>query len=99
MDAWPVSAMHNVREFPVGKFGVGCGSESDLLLSSGATISVELSLQEELRLRERARELNVAPEELAAAVLKDGLATSDPDFNKILAAVLDKNRELYQRLA
>lgn len=63
------------------------------------TISVELSEQEEQRLRERARELNVAPEALAAAVLKDGLSTSDPDFKKILAAVLDKNHELYRRLA
>ena len=63
------------------------------------TISVELSPQEEQRLRERARDLNVTPEELAAAVLKDGLATPDPDFKKILAAVLDKNRELYRRLA
>ena len=63
------------------------------------TISVELPQQVEQELRERARELNVAPEELAAAVLKDGLATPDPDFKRILASVLDKNRELYKRLA
>ena len=84
---------------PSGSLGWAAAAKAICYHRRVTTISVELSLQEEQRLRERARELNVAPEELAAAVLKDGLATSDPDFNTILAAVLDKNRELYQRLA
>jgi hypothetical protein len=41
----------------------------------------------------------VAPDELARAALADLLATDDPDFEAAARRVLDKNRELYRRLA
>ena len=36
---------------------------------------------------------------LARAALTDLLATPDPDFESTARRVLDKNRELYRRLA
>ena len=63
------------------------------------TISVELTDQEEVRLRERAEALHVTPEALAAAVLKSGLSADDPAFKKVASEILGKNRELYRRLS
>ena len=63
------------------------------------TISLELTEQEQERLRERAGRLRVAPEALAAAMLKSELALDDKSFNQTASAVLEKNRELYRRLA
>jgi hypothetical protein len=51
------------------------------------------------RLRQEAARLGVAPDELAKAALTDLLATQDPDFETAARRVLDKNRELYRRLA
>ena len=62
------------------------------------TISVELTQQEELHLRQRAKELQVTPEVLAAALLKSGLHADDAEFSRVAAQVVEKNRELYRRL-
>ena len=51
------------------------------------------------RLREEADRLGVAPDELAKAALTDLLAVRDPDFDAAARRVLDRNRELYRRLA
>jgi hypothetical protein len=51
------------------------------------------------RLRQEAARLGVAPDELAKAALTDLLAAHDDDFEATARRVLEKNRELYRRLA
>ena len=63
------------------------------------TISVEITQQDEERLKARARALHVTPEALASAVLKSGLAAEDAGFERVAAEVIEKNRELYRRLS
>jgi antitoxin FitA len=62
------------------------------------TISVELDDQQSLRLQERARELHVSPHDLAKAAVNDLLSRPADDFDRAARFVLEKNRELYQRL-
>jgi hypothetical protein len=51
------------------------------------------------KLEREAARLGVPPQELAKAVLADLLAAPDEAFNDAAKRVLDKNRELYRRLA
>jgi predicted transcriptional regulator len=51
------------------------------------------------QLQEIASRLSVAPEELIRASIEDLLARPDEDFRRALEYVLDKNAELYRRLA
>jgi hypothetical protein len=62
-------------------------------------LAFELPPAQAERLRQEAARLGVAPDELAKAALADLLATQDPDFEAAARRVLDKNRELYRRLA
>jgi hypothetical protein len=62
-------------------------------------LSVELTATLEAQLAAVAARLNVRPEELAAAALRDLLTAPEPDFQEAAARVLEKNRELYRRLA
>ncbi len=62
------------------------------------TISVELSDEQGRALKERALALGVRPEDLAAAVLNDGLSMSDVEFSSAARRIIEKNRELYERL-
>ena len=62
-------------------------------------IAIELSDPQESRLRERAKALGVAPEELARAAVEDLLETTDEAFASAADYVLRKNAELYSRLA
>ena len=62
------------------------------------TISVKLSGSEEERLAEVASRLKTSPEELAAAAVRDLVGRQDPEFEAIAQRVLEKNRELYERL-
>ncbi len=43
--------------------------------------------------------LGLAPEELARAALTDLLGTGDAEFQAVAARIVEKNRELYRRLA
>jgi hypothetical protein len=52
-----------------------------------------------VQLAEEARRLNVRIEELATAALQDLLAQREADFRDAATRVLEKNRELYRRLA
>jgi hypothetical protein len=63
------------------------------------SISIELTEEEAERLTERARALSMRPEALAAAVVRDQLNAGDADFDKLATEILEKNRELYSRLA
>ena len=62
-------------------------------------LAFELPPAQAERLKAEAARLGVAPDELAKAALADLLATEDPDFDAAARQVLDKNRELYRRLA
>jgi hypothetical protein len=50
-------------------------------------------------LAEEAKRLGVRVEDLAAAAVQDLLAQPDPTFQEAASRVLEKNRELYRRLA
>lgn len=62
-------------------------------------LSVELTPALEVQLAAVAARLNVSAEDLAAAALRDLVAEREADFQAAAARVLEKNRELYRRLA
>jgi hypothetical protein len=63
------------------------------------SLSVDLDEQQSHRLQERARQLGVDPRELARAAVNDLLTRPADDFERAASFVLNKNRELYRRLA
>jgi len=63
------------------------------------TISVRLPEEAERRLAEAAKRLNVRIEDLAAAAIRDLVAPPGEDFDAAAQRVLEKNRDLYRRLA
>jgi hypothetical protein len=62
-------------------------------------ISIELSPEEADQLREAARPLGIEAEKLARVALVDWLSRSRADFEAAADYVLNKNKELYERLA
>ncbi len=50
-------------------------------------------------LRQLSQQLNIAPEELVKVSIEDLLSRPEDAFQRAMAYVLDKNRELHQRLA
>ncbi len=62
-------------------------------------LAIELSDEQAERLREEARRLGVEPEQLALAAVADLITSEGPDFHSAASRVLEKNRELYRRLA
>ena len=62
-------------------------------------ITVPLSEQSAQQLRELAERTGVRPEELARASLEDWLRQPREDFVAAARYVLEKNAELYRRLA
>lgn len=63
------------------------------------TILVELDEAESQRLREVALALKVDAKELAKAAITDFMSRPADDFERAVRYVLEKNRELYRRLA
>lgn len=63
------------------------------------TLSIQLPDDAERRLREAAKRLNVPVDQLAAAAVRDFVTQPAADFEQAASRVLDKNRELYRRLA
>ncbi len=63
------------------------------------TITISISDDRMQKLREIASRFQVAPEELVRVSLEDLLARPAEDFRQALEYVLNKNAELYQRLA
>lgn len=63
------------------------------------TLGLELDAQQLQRLEEAARRLNVSVNELAVAAISDLLAKPESDFDRAAQRVLEKNAELYRRLA
>lgn len=62
-------------------------------------LAFELPPAQADRLKQEAARLGVSPDELARAALADLLANRDSDFDAAARRVLEKNRELYRRLA
>jgi hypothetical protein len=62
-------------------------------------VSIELSDADAERLQGEAGRLGVTVERLAGAAVSDLLAREESDFVGAAQRVLEKNRELYRRLA
>jgi hypothetical protein len=62
-------------------------------------LHLELDEQQVQRLQDAARRLNVSVNDLAKAAINDLLAKPDDDFDRAATRVLNKNAELYRRLA
>jgi hypothetical protein len=62
-------------------------------------LSLDLTAPQEQALSEAAQRLQVRPEELAAAAVRDLIARPGADFEAIAQSVLLKNAELYRRLS
>jgi len=63
------------------------------------TITVTLSEDRLQKLQELAKQFRIAPEELLRVSVEELIARPQADFQKALAYVLEKNKELYKRLA
>jgi hypothetical protein len=63
------------------------------------TIMITVAEDRFLKLKERAAQLGVAPEELVQASLEEWLNRPEEEFNRSVDYVLKKNAELYRRLA
>jgi len=63
------------------------------------TITVSLSEAHLQQLQEKAARLRLTPEELVRVSIEEALARPDEQFGKALERVLNKNSELYRRLA
>jgi predicted transcriptional regulator len=61
-------------------------------------ITLQLTPEQEARLRSVAGELKVSPEVLAETAVRDLLAQPHDSFVKLARAVVEENRELYERL-
>ena len=64
-----------------------------------STITITLSDERLLRLRELAKEAKLAPEDLIRASIEEWLSRPKDDFARAANYVLQKNAELYRRLA
>ena len=62
-------------------------------------LAFELPDAQAEKLRDEAKRLGLAPEELARAALADLLGTPDAEFEAAAARILQKNEELNRRLA
>ncbi|KYG07812.1 hypothetical protein BE21_02260 [Sorangium cellulosum] len=62
-------------------------------------LAIDLSPAQADCLHERAKSLGVQPEELARAAVADLLTTPEDEFLAAAETVLQKNAELYRRLA
>ncbi len=64
-----------------------------------ATITVEIEESKAVLLRERAAGYGLNPDQFITASIEDLLAKPDPEFDDAMRRVLEKNKDLYNRLA
>ena len=64
-----------------------------------STLTIALSEERLRKLEEIARRFQIAPEELVRVSIEELLSLPEEDFRRALDLVLNKNAELYQRLA
>ena len=50
-------------------------------------------------LKDKAKKFGLLPEQFVSASIEDLISQPEPDFEEAMRKVLDKNRELYERLA
>ncbi|HHH42150.1 MAG TPA: DNA-binding protein [Chloroflexi bacterium] len=62
-------------------------------------LTITISEEHLLQLKEKAKHFGVTPEELIQASIKEMLTRPEEAFQQAMDYVLTKNRELYQRLA
>ncbi len=62
-------------------------------------ITISLSNDSLQKLKEIAMRLNIAPEELVRISIEELLTRPEEEFQRVLEYVLNKNAELYRRLA
>lgn len=62
-------------------------------------ITISLSAEDMEKLRRIAIQLRVSPEELVRITVEEFLSRPDEDFEEIANYLLDKNADLYERLA
>jgi antitoxin FitA len=63
------------------------------------SIVVPITEEKLKELKRRATEYNISPERLVQAAVDELLIRKDDKFNRALEYVLEKNKELYKRLA
>ena len=63
------------------------------------TLSIQLPDDAERRLKEAASRLNIPVAALAAAAVRDFVTAPAEEFEQAARRVLEKNQELYRRLA
>ena len=63
------------------------------------TLSIHLPDDAERRLRDAAQRLNVPVDQLAAAAVRDFVTQPAGEFDETARRIVEKNRELYRRLA
>lgn len=61
-------------------------------------LAIQLSEAQERRLAEIAARLNIPAESLAEAAVRELVDQSDGEFDDVAKRLLEKNRELYERL-
>jgi hypothetical protein len=64
-----------------------------------STFTIDLPEEQARRLHDLAREAGILPEELLRAGVEEWLCRSDRKFAEAAEYILNKNRELYRRLA
>jgi hypothetical protein len=62
-------------------------------------ITVQLSDELSERLLDRARELSIQPAELVGVAVNNLLSETDHEFARIIDQIVNKNRQLYERLS
>ena len=64
-----------------------------------ARIIVEIDDSRAAILREKAKRFGLLPDQFVTASIEDLISRPEPDFDKAMRKVMDKNKELYKRLA
>ena len=62
------------------------------------SLAIKLTQEQERRLAEIAERLSVSPSSLAEAAVRELVAQPEADFDRVASRLLEKNRELYERL-
>ena len=68
-------------------------------MAASVTIAINLNDQQAQALADTARRLQISETELATAAVRDLVAQQSADYVTAAEKVLEKNRELYRRLA
>lgn len=64
-----------------------------------ARIIVEIDDSRVAILREKAKRFGLLPDQFVTASIEDLISRPEPDFDEAMRKIMDKNKELYKRLA